>query len=145
MRLIDADALIARCGSWYTEEGTEEGFIGTLKNILDLMPTIEPERKVEELLPDGTLHLFTDTDLSKVDRVLVSQNGTHYGNLYYVDDDEPKRKTGKWIPQNLNKPDGMIGTAVYYYPKCSVCGETANYTNFCPNCGAKMDGGEADE
>lgn len=45
MRAIDADALIARCGSWYTEEGTEEGFIGTLKNILDLMPTIEPERK----------------------------------------------------------------------------------------------------
>ena len=45
MRLIDADALIARCGSWYTEEGTEEGFIGTLKNIVDMMPTIEPERK----------------------------------------------------------------------------------------------------
>ncbi len=45
MRLIDADALIARCGSWYTEEGTEEGFIGILKNVVDMMPTIEPERK----------------------------------------------------------------------------------------------------
>ena len=51
---------------------------------------------------------------------------------------EPQRKRGKWIPQNLNKSDGMISTAVYYYPKCSVCGENANYTNFCPNCGAEM-------
>ena len=51
----------------------------------------------------------------------------------------PKQKTGKWIPQNLNKSNGMISTAVYYYPKCSVCGANANYTNFCPNCGAKME------
>lgn len=51
---------------------------------------------------------------------------------------EPQRKRGKWIPQNLNKSDGMISTAVYYYPKCSVCGANANYTNFCPNCGAEM-------
>ena len=42
-----------------------------------------------ELLPDGTLHLVTDADLSKVGRVLVSQNGTHYGVLYYADG-EPK-------------------------------------------------------
>lgn len=51
---------------------------------------------------------------------------------------ESQRKKGKWIPQNLNKSDGMISTAVYYYPKCSVCGANANYTNFCPNCGAEM-------
>lgn len=58
---------------------------------------------------------------------------------------EPRKK-GKWIPQNLNKSDGMISIAVYYYPKCSVCGANANYTNFCPNCGAEMrEDGEADE
>lgn len=38
-----------------------------------------------DLLPDGTLHLVTDADLSTVGRVLVSQNGTHYGGLYYAD------------------------------------------------------------
>lgn len=53
-------------------------------------------------------------------------------------EEHPERKKGKWIPQNLNKSDGMISTAVYYYPKCSVCGANANYTNFCPNCGAEM-------
>ena len=54
---------------------------------LRALPSAQPERKAEELLPDGTLHLFTDTDLSKVNRVLVSQNGTHYGDLYYADED----------------------------------------------------------
>lgn len=54
----------------------------------------------------------------------------------------PSRPKGKWIPQNLNKSDGMISTAVYYYPKCSVCGASANYTNFCPNCGARMEDSE---
>lgn len=45
MRLIDADALIDKYGEWYTEEGTEVGYIGTIKGIVDSMPTIEPERK----------------------------------------------------------------------------------------------------
>ena len=47
---------------------------------------------------------------------------------------------GDWIPQNHNKTNGMLSTLVYYYPKCSVCGHCANYTNFCPNCGADMRG-----
>ena len=95
MRAIDADALIDKYGDWYTEEGTEEGYIGTIKGIVDSMPTIEPERK-----------------------------------------------KGKWIPQDWNTHYGMISTAVYYFPKCSVCGGNANYTNFCPDCGAKMNGGD---
>ena len=37
-KLIDADALIEKCGDWYTEEGTEEGFIGTVKQLLELQP-----------------------------------------------------------------------------------------------------------
>jgi hypothetical protein len=51
---------------------------------------------------------------------------------------EPERKNGTWIPQDFNKHYGMTSTSVYYYPKCSMCGESANYTNFCPNCGADM-------
>jgi len=38
MRLIDADALIEKCGDWYVEEGTEEGFIGTLGQLLSGQP-----------------------------------------------------------------------------------------------------------
>ena len=44
MRLIDADEMIAKYGDWYTEEGPEDGFIGTLKGVVNMMPTIEPQR-----------------------------------------------------------------------------------------------------
>lgn len=40
MRLIDADALTEKCGDWYVEEGTEEGFIGTLGQLLSGQPEI---------------------------------------------------------------------------------------------------------
>ena len=58
MRQIDADALIAKCGNWYVEEGTEEGFISNLKHLIDLQPTIEPERKTARWVPknDGRYH-----------------------------------------------------------------------------------------
>ena len=39
MRLIDADTLIEKYGDWYTEEGTEEGYIGTVKGIVDSLPS----------------------------------------------------------------------------------------------------------
>lgn len=59
MRLIDADALITKYGDWYTEEGTEEGFIGTIKSLVDTMPTIEPEPRwipCSERMPDIKEH-----------------------------------------------------------------------------------------
>ena len=44
MRLIDADAFIAKCGHWYTEEGdAETGYIGELKYLIEKQPTIQPE------------------------------------------------------------------------------------------------------
>ena len=39
-RLIDADAMNEKYGDWYTEEGTEEGFIGTLKYLIAEQQTI---------------------------------------------------------------------------------------------------------
>ena len=41
MRLIDADAVIEKCGDWYVEEGSEEGFIGTLKSLIDEQLTVD--------------------------------------------------------------------------------------------------------
>lgn len=53
MRAIDADALIEKCGDWYTEESSEEGYIGTIKGIVDVQPTIKPEQKKGKWLPDN--------------------------------------------------------------------------------------------
>ena len=44
MRAIDADAFIAKCGHWYTEEGdAETGYIGELKYLIEKQPTIQSE------------------------------------------------------------------------------------------------------
>jgi len=48
MRLIDADVLIEKYGDWYVEEGTEEGFIGTLRGLLVAQPTVEQKRGEQE-------------------------------------------------------------------------------------------------
>ena len=47
-RLGDLDALIEKYGEWYTEEGTESGYIGTMKNLLkDAQTVIEAEGETE--------------------------------------------------------------------------------------------------
>ena len=55
---------------------------------------------------------------------------------------EPERKKGKWInpsqnPEFANKD---------FFNDCSLCGfTTMDETNFCPNCGALMDGRQEGE
>lgn len=41
-RLIGGDKLIEKYGDYYVEEGPEEGFIGTLKALVDTVPTANP-------------------------------------------------------------------------------------------------------
>lgn len=50
-RIIDVDALIEKCGEWYVEEGPEEGYIGTLKNLIGMQPTVGGWISVEDKLP----------------------------------------------------------------------------------------------
>ena len=73
MRPIDADALIEKCGDWYVEEGTESGFIGTLKNLLATMPTIQPE-KAQLLRESTTSDLISRTET--VERLRITLGAT---------------------------------------------------------------------
>lgn len=41
MRLIDADALVSKCGDYYVEQGPDDGYIGTLKTLVDMQQTVE--------------------------------------------------------------------------------------------------------
>ena len=43
--LISRQAAIEAYGDWYVEEETEEGFIGTVKQLLEGLPSAQPERK----------------------------------------------------------------------------------------------------
>lgn len=47
---------------------------------------------------------------------------------------------GRW--QERYTPNGKYVAWDGFY--CSVCGRRAARTNYCPNCGAKMDGGNED-
>ena len=48
----------------------------------------------------------------------------------------PKAKTGRWIDIQYFKADDT-----YYRPKCPFCSiEPKEYSNYCPNCGARMEG-----
>ena len=40
--LISRQAAIDAYGDWYVEEGTEEGFIGTVKQLLETLPSAQP-------------------------------------------------------------------------------------------------------
>lgn len=48
-------------------------------------PSVQPE-----IMPDGTLHITVNADVANIDRILLSQAGTHLGDLYYRDDERPE-------------------------------------------------------
>ena len=94
---------------------------------------LSPVQSEQELLKDGTLVVKTDFDMTKFDRVNVIQNGTHYGDLFYQDDDT--RRKGKWV---LDNPHSEI-----YRYACSEChAHHRSRYDFCPSCGADMKEGE---
>ena len=46
-------------------------------------------------------------------------------------------KEGEWIDEQRGR---------WIYAKCNLCGKVQDVrSNFCPNCGAKMDGGKDDD
>jgi len=50
-------------------------------------------------------------------------------------------KHGRWSRERLPSTDG----GSYEVFRCNMCSEAFNWrTNYCPNCGAKMEGGEND-
>ena len=77
MRQIDADALTEKYGDWYVEEGSEEGFIGTIKQLIDAQPTIQSEQRwipVTEALPEE------ETDVLVTRTFLGCKDGSHGWN-----------------------------------------------------------------
>ena len=117
------------------------------QRIIDRFMAFASAQPEQELLKDGTLVVKTDFDMTKFDRVNVIQNGTHYGDLFYQDDDT--RRKGKWIRWYETLKDA---SGVEYMPrcKCSECGKeyeahSTRFIDFCPNCGCRMEEGDSDE
>lgn len=55
-KFINAEQFVDKYGDWYTEEGTETGFIGTIKYLVEKMPAADIPRwiPVTERLPETT-------------------------------------------------------------------------------------------
>ena len=102
-RLIDADALINKYGDWYTEEGTEEGFIGSLKTLIDAQPTIdaEPVRHGKNV----------GTDYDETDQFVCSECGIEIQGWYRVERDED---------------DGEETIHEYRFRYCPQCGASVD-------------------
>ena len=57
-----------------------------------------------KVLSDGTLHVTVDHDISTINRILLSQKGTHWGELYYSDALQSERKTCEGCKHEYDKP-----------------------------------------
>ena len=72
-------------------------------------------------------HITEETDMTVNECSHEFKDKSHYAEV----------KHGEWKKQSFIIFDGEV---IYY--NCSECNTTWNAdTNYCPNCGAKMDGG----
>lgn len=68
MRPIDADVVIGKYGDWYVEEGSEEGFIGALKSLIDEQPTVSGWISVNDRLPEDGEHVLVVCEIHPIGR-----------------------------------------------------------------------------
>lgn len=61
------------------------------------------EMTYNKLLEDGTLILEVDVNLANVNKILLSQKGTHWGELFYSDQSFKEKITE--CPMCLDCPD----------------------------------------
>lgn len=82
MRPIDADAFSEQYGSYYTEQGPEEGFIGTVSDLIAKQPTIKSEvrhgRWMLERRPDGTPYCLHCSECDPDFAVIRNKGATGY-------------------------------------------------------------------
>ena len=101
MRLIDANALIEKCGDWYVEEGTESGFIGTLKNLLATEPTVQPDPQwipVSERLPEGYADVLCCNKYSDMMIGMIYENSASDTRFSVESDAEIMHDVIAWMP-----------------------------------------------
>lgn len=131
MRLIDADALTEK---WYEVNniGPEDRgarFIGytEIPRFINNAPTVQP---TGDLISKEEDYAYCN-DCEAVEMCMWHP---YDGCIFKIQ----SRPQGEWI---FNPTDAI--DLMFAKPKCSKCGfESSDGGNFCPNCGARMKGGE---
>lgn len=79
--------------------------------------------------------------LKEADDYMVTANILRNNGIFKTIEAEPVRH-GKWIERRTHFAQGGVSA------KCSICQKDVQYLGnplkYCPNCGAKMDGGASD-
>lgn len=94
-KFINAEQFIAKYGDWYTEEGTETGFIGTIKYLVEQMPAADVAPRwipVTERLPEEDYETGNGVQFS-ADVLTTIVNHKNGGELYVW---LLKTADGKW-------------------------------------------------
>lgn len=96
--------------------------------------------RIEQEKDEPYTVIFTTDDHDKY-RHLEDECRKMIGHEKPTVDAEPVRH-GHWIECGEPNQDGEF--ELWFY-RCSVCGNASINSNYCPNCGAKMDGKGQDD
>lgn len=146
MRLIDADALIETLKNMASNDWNKNVCVSwatAFEEVVDMVedaPTIEPERCQ---LTDDDKEVIR-IHLNAFKEKLCNQHRWNEAKEYEELIDrlmslQPERKKGEWI----EKSEKLAPLNTIWWDECSVCGHHAfnrMTTDFCPNCGALMEG-----
>ena len=92
--------------------------------------------KVRKCLRDKTIYNVLRSNLSETDKDCILEVFVRYEHLLYRA--LPEVRHGEWVP---TLTFGWL--LMHHHWNCSVCGapsDNEGLENYCPNCGAKMDG-----
>lgn len=113
--------------------------IETILKIIDNAPTVNPEElkplvdKIVEILPE-----LTDAIIKELPKIVNGKIKCSECPYYTNTFDYIPRPQGKWIETNE-----LIGEHLHNVLVCNQCGARAvDKLNFCPDCGARMKGGD---
>lgn len=99
----------------------------------------EAHQKFTQFMDDAEVSSFGRWQWSNGFNTALTAVGIDLKNLPSA---QPERKKGKWIE---NSEPNQFGKNGPWYWKCSNCGHIGiSSFNFCPFCGARMDGGESE-
>lgn len=127
----------------YDEAGYDMTYLAVPVNEIEKFPALDVAPVVHDKDIRSSVITVKDSDEWQ-DRIILADESTQVCAVYYADDSELMPVVhARWIPYDEARP-GM-----YFSHRCSNCGGSvehaylmrpSSFSDFCPNCGARMDG-----
>lgn len=161
MRIIDANKLIQTINVWREQlaetYGTNDEYVkclGDVSDIIEKVPTIEERKTGRYIDAEELKHILNNS------KYYGTTEGDAFADMIAECESIKERNKGKWSIEETNTYELSYGVTAYApVYKCSACGrsieshlmldepivpEDANFSRFCPWCGAEMREEETD-